>query len=130
MGAPGLKVTKRHYQRQGDERTEGNNWVSFLLTCHKVLAASVYIAELRMSSKNNMYGYLYMVRHVVRPCLVPQFFARGAFALPMVTGYQGPQPGFLGALRTQAWAVRALALSGLDWPIRRLSSGAPPFVTI
>ena len=56
-----------------------------------------------------------------------QFFARGAFALPLVTGFQGPQPGFAGALRTQAWAVRALALSGLDWPIRRLSGGASPF---
>ena len=55
-----------------------------------------------------------------------QFFARGIFAWPTVTGFRGQQPGLMGTLRTYAWAARALALSGLDWPLRRLSHGSLP----
>ena len=57
------------------------------------------------------------------PCDM-QFFARGVFAWPTITGYRGQRPGLLGALRTHAWAARALALSGLDWPLRRLGNGS------
>lgn len=55
-----------------------------------------------------------------------QFFARGVFAWPAITGFRGQQGGFIGNLRMQGWAVRALTLSALDWPLRRLTHGNNP----
>ncbi|EIE19074.1 NAD(P)-binding protein [Coccomyxa subellipsoidea C-169] len=52
-----------------------------------------------------------------------QFFARGVFAWPAITAFKGQQQGVIGNLRMQGWALRALSLSALDWPLRRLTQG-------
>ena len=52
-----------------------------------------------------------------------QFFARGLFALPMITHFRGPGEGLLNQLRLFVWAAKALTLSALDWPVRRVTSG-------
>ena len=53
----------------------------------------------------------------------PQFFARGLFAKPMITHFRGPGEGLVSQLRMYGWATRALALSALDWPLRRVTKG-------
>lgn len=55
------------------------------------------------------------------PCM--QFFARGVFAWPAITGLTGQREGVTGNLRTLGWSVRALILSGLDWPLRKVTQG-------
>ncbi|CAL8464655.1 g4190 [Coccomyxa elongata] len=51
------------------------------------------------------------------------FFARGVFAWPAITGFRGQREGIIGNLRMQGWAVRALSLSALDWPLRKITQG-------
>ena len=53
-----------------------------------------------------------------------QFFARGLFATPSITHFKGPGEGVVSQLRMYGWAIRALTLSALDWPLRRVSKGA------
>ena len=53
-----------------------------------------------------------------------QFFARGLFATPMIAHFRGPEDGLVGQLRMYGWAARALALSALDWPLRRVTKGS------
>ncbi len=52
-----------------------------------------------------------------------QFFARGLFATPSITHFKGPGEGVVDQLRMYGWAARALTLSALDWPLRRVSKG-------
>ncbi|CAL5224486.1 g7180 [Coccomyxa viridis] len=52
------------------------------------------------------------------------FFARGLFALPIITHFRGPGEGLLNQLRMYGWAAKALTLSALDWPLRRVTNGA------
>ncbi|CAK0787703.1 hypothetical protein CVIRNUC_010925 [Coccomyxa viridis] len=52
------------------------------------------------------------------------FFARGCFAWPSITHFEGPKEGLTGQLRLMGWAMRALSVSALDWPLRRISKGA------
>ena len=54
----------------------------------------------------------------------PQFFARGLFATPMITHFRGPELGLLSQLKMYGWAARALILSALDWPTRRVTKGS------
>lgn len=53
-----------------------------------------------------------------------QFFARGVFAWPAITRFKGQREGIIGNLRMQGWAIRALSLSALDWPLRRITQGS------
>jgi WW domain-containing oxidoreductase len=59
------------------------------------------------------------------PAPLPQFYARGLFASPLVTSWRGvPRKGAAGdAVRGWAWGLVTLAHSLLDWPLRRLSGG-------
>ena len=52
-----------------------------------------------------------------------QFFARGCFAWPTITEFKGPGEGLVSRLRLMGWAMRALSLSALDWPLRHMSKG-------
>ncbi len=56
-----------------------------------------------------------------------QFFARGLFALPIITHFRGPGEGLLNQLRMYGWAAKALTLSALDWPLRRVTNGSSLF---
>lgn len=51
------------------------------------------------------------------------FFTRGVFAWPAITGFRGQREGVIGSLRMQGWAIRALTLSALDWPLRKITKG-------
>lgn len=52
-----------------------------------------------------------------------QFYARGLFASPMITGYSQAQGGALGAIVKALWVARAGLLSAIDYPLRRITGG-------
>ena len=64
------------------------------------------------------------VRHTQSILDALQFFARGLFASPIITHFRGPGKGLMDQLRMCGWAARALTLSALDWPLRRVTTGS------
>lgn len=52
-----------------------------------------------------------------------QFYARGLFASPMITGYNQATNGPLGAVVNALWVARAGLLSVIDYPLRRITGG-------
>lgn len=61
--------------------------------------------------------------------MAAQFYAKGAFASPLMTRFEGPRKGIVGTVCLSAFMLNALLLSLVDWPVRSFSKGAERFLS-